>query len=45
MPCGTVQSLTDFSTSGFLTGRWADLAVDNASAVTYPVVLVEEVFR
>ena len=27
----------DISTSGFLNGRWAALAVDNASAVTYPV--------
>ena len=37
LPCGSVQSLMDISTSGFLTGRWAALAVDNASAVTYPV--------
>lgn len=37
LPCGSVQSLTDIPTSGFLTGRWADLAVKNASAVTYPV--------
>jgi len=43
LPCGTTESLTDISTSGFFAGRWADLAIDNASAGTYPVVLVGKV--